>query len=68
MPEQERFRGPMPREQMTPMTGESFSVGLLDVIRLEDGKVAERWVAFDDPEGKIQEFKRKLAQRQAQRQ
>jgi predicted SnoaL-like aldol condensation-catalyzing enzyme len=36
-----------------PRTGESFTVGLLDTIRLDGGKVAERWVALDDPEGKI---------------
>jgi predicted SnoaL-like aldol condensation-catalyzing enzyme len=51
--------------QTDPTTGQPFSFGILDMVRVEGGKVAARWGAFDDPEGKVQEVRRKLLQRQA---
>ena len=51
--------------QTDPTTGKPFSIGILDMIRVEGGKVAARWGAFDDPEGKLQEVRRKLLERQA---
>ena len=50
--------------QTDPTTGQPFSVGILDLVRVESGKVAARWDAFDDPEGKLQKVRRKLLHRQ----
>jgi predicted SnoaL-like aldol condensation-catalyzing enzyme len=61
----EQIAGYVTATQTDPTTGQPFSIGLIDMSRVEDGKVAERWVAFDDPEGKLEEVKRKLTQRQA---
>jgi len=61
----DQIAGYVTATQTDPTTGQPFSIGLIDMSRVEDGKVAERWVAFDDPEGKLEEVKRKLTQRQA---
>ena len=46
--------------QTDPATGQPYSFGLLDLVRLESGKIAARWVALDDPEGKFVELRRTL--------
>ncbi len=46
--------------QTDPATGQPYSFGLLDLVRLESGKIAARWVAWDDPEGKFVELRRTL--------
>ena len=58
----DQVAGYMTTSQTDPTTGQPFSFGVLDIVRVEGGKVAARWDAFDDPEGKLQEARRKLTQ------
>lgn len=51
--------------QTDPTTGQPFSFGSIDLVRVESGKVAARWEAWDDPEGKLQEVRSKLLSGQA---
>jgi len=51
--------------QTDPTTGQPFSVGILDLVRVEGGKVAARWDAFDDPEGKLEKVRRTILPEQA---
>ncbi len=43
--------------QGIPPTGKNFAFELLEIIRVDNGKIAERWVQFDR-EGLMQQLKR----------
>jgi predicted SnoaL-like aldol condensation-catalyzing enzyme len=54
--------------QTDPTTGQPFSFGILDLVRVESGKVAARWGTFEDPKGTFLDVRRKLLSEQARRQ
>jgi len=51
--------------QTDPTSGQPFTFGVLNLVRVESGKGAARWGTFDDPEGKFLEVCRTLLAEQA---
>ena len=54
--------------QTDPTTGQPFSFHILDLVRVESGKVAARWGTFDDPEGRFLKIRRAILAEEARQQ